>query len=102
MVRRYVHSDYLNTIRFYTTYVRTYRLLKIPTLQLDSTQKYTMVQLYIRKKQTCQKGTIREEKWQMVPITSTEPSYQPIQSQIKLEVDGIKPCLICDQSSHVK
>ena len=33
----------------------------------------------------------------MVPIMSTEPSYQPIQSQIKLGVNRIKPWLICDQ-----
>ena len=33
----------------------------------------------------------------MAPIMSTEPSYQPIQSQIKLGIDGIKPWLICDQ-----
>ena len=66
-------------------------ILKISTLELDSTQKYTMVQVYIRKKQTYQKGKIREESWQMVPIMSTEPSYQPIQSQIKLGVNDIKP-----------
>ena len=47
--------------------------------------------MYIRKKQTRQKGTIQEEKWQMAPIMSTEPFYKPIQSQIKLGVDGIKP-----------
>ena len=50
-----------------------------------------MVQGCIRKKQTYQKGKIREESWQMVPIMLTEPSYQPIQSQIKLGVNGIKP-----------
>ncbi len=34
----------------------------------------------------------------MVPIMSAAPSYQPIQSQIKLGVNGIKPWLIwCDQ-----
>ena len=49
------------------------------------------------KKQTRQKRTIREEKWQMAPIMSTEPSYKHIQLQIKPGVDGIKPWLICDQ-----
>ena len=33
----------------------------------------------------------------MAPKMSTEPSYKPVQSQIKLGVDGIKPWLICDQ-----
>ena len=33
----------------------------------------------------------------MAPIMATEPSYQPIQSQIKLQVDDIKPWLVCDK-----
>ena len=56
--------------------IRTFILCDISTLQLDSTQKHPIVQLYIRKNKHAKEEQCKKKrgKWpQMAPIITIEP-----------------------------